>query len=127
MTVALKNHQVPPRITAQNSSEIAVITNLLKEEVVGTSADISNLLLLHGELAKLLILIVVFGGSLLCRLLAPLARGAVGSVRGSRALAGLGGLGRVCSRLLGSGGGGGSGIRGLCLKLAFNLAEDDAG
>ena len=119
-----KHHCV---LLSNDTSEASIVTSLLLEEVVGAGADISHLLLLHSELAKLLILIVVFGGSLLCRLLAPLARGAVGSVRGSRALAGLGGLGRVCSRLLGSGGGGGSGIRGLCLKLAFNLAEDDAG
>jgi hypothetical protein len=124
MIVAHKHHCV---LLPNDTLEASIVASLLKEEVVRTGADISDLLLLHSELAKLLILILLVGGRLLGSLLAPLARGTVGSLRGSRALAGLGGLGRVCSRLLGSCGGGTSNTSRFGLQLALDLAEDDAG
>jgi hypothetical protein len=125
MTVVLMCHCAPP---ANNSLEASIVASLLKEVLVGAGADISDLLLLHSELAKLLILIVLLvGGRLLGSLPAPLARGAVGSLRGSRALAGLGGLGGVRSWLPGSCGRGTSNSGGFGLQLALDLAEDDAG
>jgi hypothetical protein len=124
MTVVLMCQCVPP---SNDSLEASIVTSLLKEEVVGTGANISNLLLLHSELAKLLILIILVGVRLLGSLLGPLGWGTVGSLRGSRALAGLGGLGRVRSRLLGSCGGGRSDTGSFGLQLALDLAEDDAG
>jgi hypothetical protein len=95
MAVVLMCHCAPP---ANNSLEASIVASLLKEVLVGAGADISDLLLLHSELAELLVLIVLLvGGRLLGSLPAPLARGAVGSLRSSRALAGLGGLGGVRS------------------------------
>ena len=101
MTVVLKCS------SSKNSLEAGVVINLLEEELISAGADIRDLLLLHGEFAKLLILIVVVSGRLLDSPLAPLAWGTIDSLRGSGALAGLGGLGglgSVRSRLLGGGG-----------------------
>ena len=124
MIVIHKHHCV---LLPNDTLEASIVTSLLLKEVVGAGADISDLLLLHGELAKLLILIVVLGGRLLGRLLGPLGWSTVGSLRGSCALAGLGSLGRVRSRLLGSCGGGRTNTCSFCFQLALDLAEDDAG
>jgi hypothetical protein len=52
MAVVLMCHCAPP---ANNSLEASIVASLLKEVLVGAGADISDLLLLHSELAKLLI------------------------------------------------------------------------
>jgi len=124
MIVIHKHHCV---LLSNDTLEGSIVTSLLLEEVVGAGADISHLLLLHSELAKLLVLIVLVGGRLLGSLLGPLGWSTVGTLRGSRALAGLRGLGRVRSRLLGSGGVGRTDTCSFGLQLALDLAEDDAG